>query len=176
MQKDSSNSIRRACAADAGAIAALHIASWQAVYRQELPAAFLDSQSLADHTERWHERLTSASTHVLVLEDDGAIVGFAASGPTRDRDDAEGGVWELYNLHIEPDRRGHRLGSRLFDATAALARRSGRDFLSLWVVESNEQARRFYERHGMQADGATQVHTMGDHAALHEVRYRISLE
>lgn len=51
--------IRDATLDDAPAVAALHIASWRAAYRAELPAAFLATQDLAERTAVWRERLAN---------------------------------------------------------------------------------------------------------------------
>jgi len=44
----------------------------------------------------------------------------------------------------------------------------------LWVVDANERARRFYERHGWTAEGIEKVDTVLG-AMVTEVRYRRSL-
>jgi GNAT superfamily N-acetyltransferase len=167
--------LRPAVLTDAPAIAALHIASWQAVYRAELSEAFLDNQSLEARTEHWRQHLSNTETRMMLLDAADRLLGFAASGPTRDRDAPSAEVWELYALHIAPDCRRGGLGSRLFIATVDLARRARRSTLTLWVVASNMSARRFYEKHGMAADGGTQVHQIGPDDRLNEVRYRSAL-
>jgi len=92
-----------------------------------------------------------------------------------DADADPSSVWEIYNLHVTPVRRGGGIGSRLFAAAVTLGReRRARD-LTLWVVDRNVDARRFYEHKGMIPDGAHQVHTVGPGAALAEVRYRLQL-
>src|SRR5688572_24455070 len=147
--------LREGGRADAGAVAALHIASWLAAYRGELPDAFLDNQSLAERTAEWDARLAAPEIRLLLLEDGDLLLGFAAFGPSRAPDADPRLVCELYNLRSLPDRRGGGLGRQLFDAVADEARRAGRTTLTLWVAERNWPARRFYERQGMHADGAT---------------------
>ncbi|NIS34197.1 MAG: GNAT family N-acetyltransferase, partial [Actinobacteria bacterium] len=41
-------------------------------------------------------------------------------------------------------------------------RQSGYEVAVLWVLESNERTRRFYERHGWVEDGARRMHDLGD--------------
>lgn len=57
-----------------------------------------------------------------------------------------------------------------------MARSAGAAELTLWVVEANANARRFYEGQGMQPDGARQEHSIGPGAELQEVRYRTRLD
>ena len=45
--------------------------------------------------------------------------------------------------------------------------------ITLWVVETNERARRFYEGLGTRPDGATRQHEVATGVALREVRYRM---
>ncbi len=166
---------RQATPADAGAIAGLHIASWRSAYRGLLADAFLESQDLAERTAKWESMLAEPEVIVLLAEDARHLLGFAC-GPTRDGDADPTSAWEIYNLHVDPDRRGSGIGGRLFDAAADLGRERRARELTLWVVDQNAPARRFYERKGMQPDGASQLHQVGPGAALSEVRYRASLD
>jgi ribosomal protein S18 acetylase RimI-like enzyme len=167
--------IRSAASCDAESIARLHIASWQAAYRTELPASFLSSQDLEKRTSAWQTQLTNPTTRVLVAEQEQRLLGFCASGPARDADTDPAAWWEIYNLHVSPERRGGGIGSELFDQGVMLALQSSAQELVLWVVISNHPARRFYEKKGMAADGAEQLHQLADDVALREVRYRMAL-
>lgn len=169
------STVRLATAGDAEGIAALHIASWRAVYRQELPAAFLGGLDSAARTTEWRRRLVDPALTVLVDTAEGSIRGFCAVGPAADPSEAVAGAWQIHQLHIAPDLRGGGIGSRLFDAALDLARAAGAPLVTLWVVDTNAQARRFYERRGMRADGARQRRDLAPGAVLHEVRYRLPL-
>lgn len=168
---------RRATPADAGAIAAVHTAGWRSVYRGLLPDGFLDGLDLAAHTAHWRTRLTDPRLPVLVAEgDDGPLDAFCALGPTTDPDHAGAeGVWQIHQLYVSPARRGGGIGGRLFDAALDVARAEGARVLSLWVVEQNAAARRFYERHGMQPDGGRRRNTLAPGAVLEELRYVLPL-
>jgi ribosomal protein S18 acetylase RimI-like enzyme len=167
--------LREGRRADAARIAALHILSWQTAYRGQLPDAFLDGQSLARRTAEWEARVGVGGERLLLLEDNDAVLGFAAFGPSRDPDADPAIVWQLYNLHVLPDRRGGGLGGRLFDAAVAEGRRARRSALTLWVAEGNGPAREFYRRRGMRPDGREQIHRLDTGVALPEVRYRIPI-
>jgi len=173
---------RRATVPDAGAIARLHLASWRDTYRDQLDPAFLETLRLDEWTDDWRARISTGSTVVLLAEERGrgnqsepaGALGFCACGPSRDGD-APVGVWEIQNLHVDPERQGAGVGGELFRRGLALAVAQGAGTLTLWVVESNDRARRFYERRGMQLDGGRQMHHLGPSASLQEVRYRIAL-
>ena len=78
---------------------------------------------------------------------DGELAGFASAGPTRDDDDPHD-VGELYTIYLLPVAWGRGLGAALLDtAQADLARRRHRT-MTIWVLEGNTRARRFYEKYG----------------------------
>jgi ribosomal protein S18 acetylase RimI-like enzyme len=68
----------------------------------------------------------------------------------------EDGVADLVSMWVRPAARGLGAGEALLEAAAAWAR--ARDFgaLFLWVTESNEPARRLYERCGFSPTGERQ--------------------
>ena len=77
--------VRPARPADAAAIAAVHVRTWQAAYEHVFGAerlAALDEQ-LPARIERW-ERLLREEEGVWVAEAEGRIVGFVGIGASRD--------------------------------------------------------------------------------------------
>ena len=164
--------MRTGSEADAGRIAELHIASWRATYAAELSAEFLARQEVSEWADDWRESII-AGERLLLAEDGTALVGFVACGPARG-EFAEPGEWQIYNIHVAPDRHGEGIGSKLFDAAAALGRNASATRLVLWVVETNHRARIFYESKGMSWDGHRQDHAL-ESDVLHEVRYQRTL-
>lgn len=163
--------VRAAGSADAGAVAAVHVASWRAGYRGLLPGAFLDALSVQEREHGWAAALEQGA-QVLLAERDGQVAGFVCYGPCRDLD-ASVGVGEVYALYARPDCWGTGVGGRLLDAAVqALTSGSGGDVV-LWVLEGNQRARGFYERRGWWPDGATKVEEQAG-LVLSEVRYRWS--
>ncbi len=167
--------VRPATAFDLDAVAEVHVRSWQETYAGQVPQEYLDSLSVEQRRRGWtiaHDD-TDGRAAILVLVDDGAVVGFAHVCPSRDAD-ASDGVGEVTSIYL---RRSHwgREGGRTLMAGArdALA---GYGFLeaTLWVLETNERARRFYEADGWLFDGAEKRDSIGD-MQVKEVRYRRSL-
>jgi GNAT superfamily N-acetyltransferase len=83
----------------------------------------------------------------------GRIVGFSGFGPSFD-EDRTNATGEVYAIYIEPELIGTGLGRDLFARTQEELRARGFDRATLWVLEANEPARRFYEKAGWRADGA----------------------
>jgi ribosomal protein S18 acetylase RimI-like enzyme len=164
---------RLAEVADAGAIARLHVASWRDAYRPVLPASFLEALDVSARARAWAERLARGHEIVLLADSPGGLAGFCACGPSRDEEGSA--AWEIRNLHVSPPLRSRGTGARLFRDAAARGFASGHALLTLWVVEENTAARRFYARQGMSADGARRTRELAPGTALNEVRYRAPL-
>jgi GNAT superfamily N-acetyltransferase len=169
--------VRPARAEDAGQIALVHVRSWQGAYRGLIPQAFLDGLDVAQRTQTWERALAETDNPragVLVADDGGSVVGFVGYFPSRDSDADPDLVAEIGAIYLLPDAWGGGIGRRLMDA--ALGRLAGAGFTqaTLWVLDSNVRARRFYEAGGWTADGtAKQDESRG--FPLSEVRYRRSL-
>lgn len=167
--------IRPATAADAGALAAIHIRSWRTAYRDILPEAYLARLDEGAWTADWTARLARSDLRALLAVDGEAVLGFAALAPAGDPDRDPREWHELANLHVRADLRGRGVGTGLFEAGLAVAERAGARRLTLWVARANRPAQQFYERLGMTADGSSQRYDLGGDVGLDEVRYRLEL-
>jgi [ribosomal protein S18]-alanine N-acetyltransferase len=89
----------------------------------------------------YQSELKNSVAFYLVARCDGVLVGF-------------GGAWlvmdeaHVTTLGVHPEYRGRGIGERLFVAILAEAIRRGVQRASLEVRESNESARRLYEKYG----------------------------
>ena len=133
---------------------------------QDAPQAFgSTSQREARFTEaQWRKRINDrAVTFFAHLDEDPAPVGIA-------------GVWvgdgaaDLVSMWVRPDARGRGVGEALVNAAAGWGNARGHDTMYLWVAESNEPARRLYERYGFTPTGERQP--MPSHPDVPEIRMR----
>ena len=151
------SNVRQAKVDDAAAMGRVHVRAWQAAYRGAMPDDFLDSLDADTRRAGWARLLESPRPGVetlVVEDDDGAVVGFAHIGPSRQNAEAEG-EGEVYAINLDPDAWGRGLGQRLLAAaTEHLAERGYREAI-LWVLDSNARARRFYEARGCRLIDAT---------------------
>jgi GNAT superfamily N-acetyltransferase len=159
---------------DTRRIAELQVRAWGAAYRGLLPDAVLDEHSVEGRERmwrRWHEGQPRRRT--WVMERAGTLVGFAATGPSRDAD-ADDATGEVYAIYIEPDLIGTGVGRRLFAHAVAALAAQGFTRATLWTLEGNARGRRFYEAAGWRPDGAAKsAHMKG--VDVVEVRYAIAL-
>jgi len=169
-------SFRPGTEADSEALATLHVASWRATYRSELPDDYLARLDPAVRAEGWRHWFRETPMRVLVALSPDGIIGFSAYGPGRDADVDPTAVCQLYNLHVIPGEHGRGIGSSLLERSMADARGAGFRELSLWVAVSNARARKFYQRAGLRPDGRTQTEPLEPGIGLREMRYRAPIE
>jgi GNAT superfamily N-acetyltransferase len=160
--------IRVALPSDADTIAHLHVTSWRTAYRGALSDAYLDGSIEAERGALWHDRLAqpSANQFVVIAESGGQPVGFACAYGAEDPD------WGTFldNLHVLPEFKRRGIGAQLMRAVAAWSARAypGQG-IYLWMLGSNQDARRFYARIGGEHAG-TDLWTPPDGSALPKVR------
>jgi len=167
--------IRRARPEDAHAIATVHVRSWKTAFSGLLPQDYLDALRPEDRLGQWQEALSSSPWPVvLVGEEAGRVVGFVAVAPSGDAG-AGDDVGEVETVYLDPGAWGSGRGAMLLDAGLAELERAEFARATLWVLHSNERARRFYERHGWVADGAVKEHDWVAFTAT-DVRYGRALD
>ena len=144
---------------DAVALAHLHLDVWDDAYTGLMPQQILD-----DRRERVDERIASwqrvLSEHdrTLVAEGRDGLIGFASAGPGRD--DEVDIPLELMALYVRAAWWGTGVGHTLLEA--AIGNRAA----YLCVLEGNDRAIRFYERHGFAVDGHVEEAPEGRHVRM----------
>lgn len=153
----------------------MHVRTWQHAYQGQLPADFLHSLSIEKRVQSWQEHLSTSANNatVWVAEENNTIIGFCGVGPSRD-EDAHPTTGELYTIYIDPNEMGKGVGSRLMAEGLKTLKEQGFIEATLWVLETNQKARRFYESRGWFPDGATKTEPR-DGFQLNEMRYYIWL-
>ncbi len=81
-----------------------------------------------------------------------------------------GEVAELYALYVHPAWWSTGTGRTLMDRVLARTARAGHSCITLWVLQDNARARRFYERAGFAADGTSNI--LDRLGGVTEIRYR----
>ncbi|HVA30695.1 MAG TPA: GNAT family N-acetyltransferase [Gaiellaceae bacterium] len=163
--------IRRARPEDAGAIAEVHVRTWQAAYEHVFGAERLASVTVERRLPMWKTILNDGQVVSFVAESEAdGVVGFATVGASRD-EDAQG---ELYSIYVDAGSWGSDAARSLMRSVLAALRESGYQDAILWVLADNPRARRFYEREGWHDDGGRK---RGEFLglAVEEARFRIEL-
>lgn len=166
--------IRTARPYDAEGIASVHVASWQETYVNLLPAKMLAKLSVPERSARWTDLLEGfvrdGAGRAFVAETSDGIVGFASVGVQRDqglrRDGFDAEITAIYVLG-RVQRQG--IGRGLLRTGARHLHRHGHHAASLWVLEANARARRFYEELGGRA--VAEREDVRPEAVLWEIAY-----
>ncbi len=156
--------IRPATPADAPALSEIQVAAWRDAYRTILPEPFLGG--FAVRHDRWEEKV-SAGVSVLASVDHGRVVGYCSYSAGE-----EEGWAELRAIYVHPRFQGRGHGSALMQAAEKAIADDGFIAAVLWVFQSNEAARRFYERRGWELAKPIRIETIGG-IQITLVRYEI---
>jgi len=174
-------SIRWVTVDDAAGVAAVHVNAWRVAYAGLIDQAVLDRQSVETRTEMWRHWITRSQLgeapdgygevahRLLVAELDGEIAGWASFGGGRDDDSRE--LAELAGLYVDPNAWARGVGHALIERAQHELAAAGWTDAYLWVLDGNDRAIRFYERHGWRADGGEKFGEGGSVEGLHELRY-----
>lgn len=161
--------VRAALAADADAIARVHVDSWRAAYEGILPPAMLSALDRRALVARWRHRI-EAGAPVWVADRAGQVSGFA----TADRDVTDPALadlaGELTMLYVHPYDAGAGVGSALLANVERRLAARPLYWLVVWVVERNFDARSFYTARGLRPDGARRIDRFLDRS-VDVVRY-----
>jgi ribosomal protein S18 acetylase RimI-like enzyme len=149
----SGDAIRVATAADAPAIAAVHVQAWRETYAGLVPAHVLASLSVARRTELWRriifEPKAYSSSVVLVAEREGTVAGFGCCGVQRAENlHARGYAGEISAIYVLRAFQRCGLGLALMSAMSRELLSRQLRAASLWVLRENQNACRFYESLG----------------------------
>jgi GNAT superfamily N-acetyltransferase len=142
---------------DAEALTDLHLEVWEEAYADLMPASvFHDRRARrAERVASWSGIIAAGSSdNLLAWSDDGRLLGFSSTGRGRDPDDGLPPL-ELMALYVRASSYGTGVGHALLDAALGAAP------AYLWVLDGNDRAIRFYERHGFVLDGATKPEDVG---------------
>lgn len=161
---------------DETAIAELHVLAWQVTYRGMIPDEYLDELSIPKRLDMWRELIVEFEPPVhgaFVALDGSQLVGFVHFCPSRDRD-ATSEIGEITAVYVHPNHWNEGIGRRLMQRAADSLDEAGFSTATLWVVDVNARARKFYERAGWMSDGTTKEDQRSSFT-LHELRYATSL-
>lgn len=127
---------------DAEALCELTATVWRSAYVDVLGETTVEEYlAETNDPETVRENFEANDLTAFVVGD--PIVGQAFCLPAEDED-----CLYLTQLYVHSDHWGEGIGSRLLERVETEARERGRETVALVVLDGNERARSFYERHG----------------------------
>jgi ribosomal protein S18 acetylase RimI-like enzyme len=116
-----------------------------------------DQQTWAVRRQLYAELLAKPDTVLLLASANGTVIGYGLAHVMPASDTWVADTWEtgdrigeIESLAVQPDYRGHGVGSRLLTALSAELAAAGVRDLVLGVLPGNAAAIRLYQRHGFQ--------------------------
>ena len=140
----SSYAVRPASARDAKAIAEIHVATWQATYKDLMPDDYLKTMTLDKRQAYWREAIEYSEPQLLVATENDKVVGFVGFDRSRDAG-TKSSVGEIWALYVLPAHWGQGVGVALWDGAREGLKEEGCTQVTLWVLLHNERALRFFE-------------------------------
>jgi GNAT superfamily N-acetyltransferase len=145
--------LREATRADAETLAALGTRTFADTFGHLYDPDDLDLFLQTHAEEHWDAELCDPAYSVLLVEADGAAVGYAKVGPPHLPFEPRGVAVELRQFYLVEEWQGKGLADQMMRWVIDEAERRGGDDLYLSVFVDNHRARKFYERWGFVAEG-----------------------
>ena len=163
---------------DAAAVGLVQAAVWRAAYGTVLSPEVVERFDPSSFARVWRDSLNAPPSprHVLLVGCAGEqVVGFAAVGPSADRD-ADETSGEMLALGVHPDARRSGHGSRLLNAAVDTLRGKGFSSMSVWLLARDEGTRKFLTAAGLAPDSAFRDRVIdADGSIVREVRLTADL-
>ncbi|MGE5613271.1 MAG: N-acetyltransferase family protein [Bacillota bacterium] len=160
--------IRYADISDAGTLAEIHARSWKAAYKGIVPDEILESITVEKRQEYFEKALSKKWEEDAIIYKEDEAVGFICIGECRDAD-KPGAYGEIWGIYLLPEYWGMGIGSVLINWGINELKKRNYSKVTLWVLEENINARKFYEKIGFKHDGTVKEITIGK--KLKEYRY-----
>lgn len=166
------------------AMSAIHSRGWRAAYPGYVPDDYLRDVTTEEHWIPFfrEDYATKRCNGLLLYCGDTPVAccnyGPIRSGPSPRQSEglvidssAYSGWGEVISLYVEPAFTDRGYGSALLDEAVRLLKEAGYPGCTLFALEENQGARRFYERHGFVWDGTVQLVPFPHDMICHDLRY-----
>jgi GNAT superfamily N-acetyltransferase len=163
--------IRLATSSDAPNMAEVHMRSWEAAYKDIIPIDYIRERN-AGRPALWDRILEKENTTQYIIEKDDKTAGMLGIDVSRDND-VDDCTYELTGLYLLPEYFYQGIGTQTMEFAFIKARSLKMKVMTVWLLENNHNAKRFYEKCGFIPDGSTREENFGK--ILNSIRMRINL-
>jgi ribosomal protein S18 acetylase RimI-like enzyme len=151
----------------------VHAMSWQSAYQGIVPQEYLANITPEKRADMYRKTLPSSQDEYYIAYLDEQPMGMLVLGKSRDEDASES-VGEIYAIYLLADYWDQGYGKQLMNYAINRLRELSCRTVTLWVMEENNRARRFYERYGFVLDGSKKELNLGKPFVI--VRYAFSIQ
>lgn len=151
----------------------IHSEYWKVAYKDIIPDEILNNITSEKREKYFEKALKEGLEEDAIISNDKQAIGFICIGKCRDedKDSTYGEIWGIYLL---PQYWNKGIGSILINWGLEELRKRGYKKVTLWVLEENLKARRFYEKVGFKQEDLVKEICIGK--TLRECRYIINIE
>lgn len=153
----------------ADTIGYIHATAWHQAYEGIVPDAFLNLFTPANRAASFRKNapIWDAEAYLFMAEEQAAGLAFL----TKDHEEtAAENSGEISAIYFLSDYWGTEYTHKAMDFCIERLKELGYKSISIWVLEDNIRARRFYEKYGFGLSGATKEIHLGN--SLSEVQYK----
>ncbi len=131
---------------DLDTVVRIHCEAWRDAYKGFMDEDYIARKN-ATRRGKWDSILSEApSDKHFLIRAEGAPVGMISMDHPREA--AEPDTYEIFGLYILPEFMGNGYGTAAASLAEEKIRKMGYHHISLWVLEPNERAKRFWEKLG----------------------------
>ncbi len=143
--------VRTAVAEDSVIVGKVHSEAWKSAYRGIFPDEYIYDDTASKRSEEFLESIKDDSCTYFLLEESDNVAGIVK---TREANN----VLEIESIYILNEYRGKGVGREFMNFIKTYGSWS---CIFLWVLESNTNARRFYENNGFVLSGKSRMISRG---------------
>ena len=150
--------IREAKAEDAVRIAEIEVNSSRYAYKGIVPDEYLFKDlSVENRVPVYQYWISEKRFDLYVYEDPdtGTIPGMMGIGMCEDEDKTD--AFELHFIYVDPDHIGKGIGTKMLRFFEQKGKEKECPESVIWVLEENDQGKRFYEKNGYLLDGKDKI-------------------
>lgn len=131
----------------------VHAMSWQKAYKDIIPKEILNKFTPENRAIIFKEAIATRPEEFYLFKVENKPAGIALLHK-RHEDQAADVDGEIYAFYFHPDYWGHDCTHSAFQYCIDRLIEIGFQTISIWVLEENYRARRFYEKFGFSYDGS----------------------
>lgn len=164
--------IRHAVTGDSKVLGDIHSQSFRRAYKGIIPESILDNFTAEKREKYIQKSLVDGTEEYILIFTGKEPAGFMCIGKCRD-EDLDSSFGEIWGIYIQPAYWNQGIGTELIRWGIRELKGRGYKKASLWVLEENLNARKFYEKLGFEHDGTVKEINIGK--LLNECRYAIAI-
>lgn len=153
---------------DALDLGLIHSCSWKAAYKGIIPDEIIDRFTPEIRANAFRDAISINPEEYYIFKQNNCPVGFASLYKSHETG-CHNELGEIYSIYFHPDFWGNPITQWGLNFCINRLAALGYSEISVWVLEDNIRARKFYEKNGFFFDGHTQEIFIGKN--LKEIRY-----